>query len=458
MAYDYDLVIVGDTPAGVAAAEHAARVKARVALVTTTRPFALQRAQVAHQGLVQLAQGRLPDSTFARVQRLGEELQPQETWTALLRLGVDVLLGRAEFESLNCLGVLPLVQKGRGTLGVPEPRRLKARRFLLTLPVVEGSVDPLFPQDLQPWTRWDRCPQRLVVLGQTFQGLELAIAFRQLGAAVTLILLPGGEGFMAQEDPEAAYLLLTQLETLGIRVLTAPEMPGVERPREGLVRVDLEGEVIEADRLLLALPHCPNLEPLRLERAGVVDPLMLMQAADPHQRLHQSNSRLYWCDGQEGGVSPRVQQALWGSWWQADPVLEVQGVQAPCSWVRVRRRTWHRSKVESEPLVAQLNLPLVSWFDPSQVNRLKVWVTREGRIVEAWGLGQTAVEAMGTIALAMKENQRLSAFEGLPVQSIGATQLLQKLNQQRRWQRLAQNPWWEDRMERFFNFRRTGNV
>jgi hypothetical protein len=52
----------------------------------------------------------------------------------------------------------------------------------------------------------------------------------------------------------------------------------------------------------------------------------------------------------------------------------------------------------------------------------------------------------------------LSAFEGLPVQSPGAAQLLQKLAQQWRWQRLSQNPWWEDRMERFFNFRRTGNV
>jgi pyruvate/2-oxoglutarate dehydrogenase complex dihydrolipoamide dehydrogenase (E3) component len=122
------------------------------------------------------------------------------------------------------------------------------------------------------WTNreavWARTlPGSLVVLGGGPVGVELAQFFRRMGVDVTLVESNGH--LLARLDPDAGELLAERLEQDGIRVLVRAEAARVE-PSESGIRLELgSGDVLEAERLLVATGRRPNVDDLGLEQLGV---------------------------------------------------------------------------------------------------------------------------------------------------------------------------------------------
>ena len=114
-------------------------------------------------------------------------------------------------------------------------------------------------------------PERLLVLGGGPLGCELAQAFGRMGARVTLVEL--ADQFLGREDPDAARLLLEQLERDGIEVRLATSLLRVTGTREGAKTATLakdgREETLICDQILVAVGRTPNLEGLGLEAAGV---------------------------------------------------------------------------------------------------------------------------------------------------------------------------------------------
>ncbi len=100
----------------------------------------------------------------------------------------------------------------------------------------------------------DRLPERVIVLGGGYVGLELAQALRRFGSAVTLI--EHGPQIASAEDPDVAQALLENFTNEGIEVLLETRVLGVEGLSGQNVRIRVENshgeQTIEGSDLLVA--------------------------------------------------------------------------------------------------------------------------------------------------------------------------------------------------------------
>ena len=136
-------------------------------------------------------------------------------------------------------------------------------------PPVEGLAE------IKVWDSRDaaaakQVPHRLLVLGGGVVGVEMAQAYRRLGARqVTVVemlerLLPG-------EEPVASVLLQKALEAEDITVLTGTKtVRAVRKAEDGPVTLTLDdGRTLEGDELLVATGRRPNTGDLAVETVGL---------------------------------------------------------------------------------------------------------------------------------------------------------------------------------------------
>src|SRR5215475_13590416 len=117
----------------------------------------------------------------------------------------------------------------------------------------------------------DRLPERVIVIGGGYVGLELAQALRRFGSAVTVI--ERGSQIAAAEDADVAQALLENFTSDGIEVLLDSRVREVEGLSGQKVRVVAENghlqQMIEGTDLLVATGRTPNTRGIGLEAAGI---------------------------------------------------------------------------------------------------------------------------------------------------------------------------------------------
>ena len=116
----------------------------------------------------------------------------------------------------------------------------------------------------------DALPQRLVIVGGSYIGLEFAQIFRRFGSAVTVVeKMPR---LIAREDHDVSQAIREALEAEGIKVRLESECIRFA-PRGGDIAVGVNcaaGEPEEVgSHVLLAVGRRPNTDDLGLEAAGV---------------------------------------------------------------------------------------------------------------------------------------------------------------------------------------------
>lgn len=109
-------------------------------------------------------------------------------------------------------------------------------------------------------------PRHLAVIGGGYIGLELGIAYRKLGAQVTVIeaqprLLPA-------YDPELSQPVMQRMKQLGINALEGHSVQAYDAATQRLDIVGPSGEpvALEADRVLVAVGRAPRIQGYGLER------------------------------------------------------------------------------------------------------------------------------------------------------------------------------------------------
>lgn len=113
----------------------------------------------------------------------------------------------------------------------------------------------------------DRLPERLIVLGGGYVGLELAQAFRRFGARVTV--LERNKFLIHREDPDVTEAIERLFRDEHIDVLTATTVERVEGRSGESVRLHTSAGSIEGTDLLVAGGRTPNTDGIGLEAAGV---------------------------------------------------------------------------------------------------------------------------------------------------------------------------------------------
>lgn len=160
-----------------------------------------------------------------------------------------------------------------GEVGIDE-RVVRPRRIVLAtggrpaVPPIPGLADLDYLTNENVFDL-DAGPETMAVLGGGAVGCELAQAFARLGVHVTII--DGGDRLLGLEEPEASAVIAEVFRREGIDVRTGAPVERVE-PLEskGAARLHLTGgDIVEADRVLVAVGRTGAVDGLGLEAAGV---------------------------------------------------------------------------------------------------------------------------------------------------------------------------------------------
>jgi pyruvate/2-oxoglutarate dehydrogenase complex dihydrolipoamide dehydrogenase (E3) component len=187
-------------------------------------------------------------------------IAPNDSIERFTGLGVRVITGTARFTDQQTVAVNDI--------------EVRARRFVVAtgssaaVPPIPGLADTPY---LTNETVFDltELPAHLLIIGAGPIGLELAQAFRRLGARVTVLeaAVP-----LAKDDPECAAVVLDRLDREGVVIRAGLGVTRVAHA-DGKVQVTIAGpngeETVEGSHLLVATGRRANVEGLGLEAAGI---------------------------------------------------------------------------------------------------------------------------------------------------------------------------------------------
>jgi pyruvate/2-oxoglutarate dehydrogenase complex dihydrolipoamide dehydrogenase (E3) component len=340
-------------------------------------------------------------------------IAPNDSTERFTGLGVRVIQGQARF-------------KDKDTVVVGNDIEIRARRF-----VVATGSSPAIPGipglDAVPFltneTVFDlkTCPQHLIVIGAGAMGLELAQAFRRLGAAVTV--LEAGKP-LAREDDECVRIVLDQLAEEGVVVRQGVSIAHVEASGSD-VAVVLAGESsherIAGSHLLIATGRRARVDGLGLDAAGIAHTGAGI-AVD--RGLRTSNRRVYAIGDVVGG--PRFTHA---ANYHAGLVIRNALFRLPAKAddSLIPRVTFtdpelaHVGLTEDEARRSRQAIRILRWpfseNDRAQAERtirghIKVLTDKRGRILGATIVGPSAGELIATWVLARTNRLNIRAVVG----------------------------------------------
>ena len=228
---------------------------------------------LVHSAALSAAQGGTFDE---RAARYAAAIDEKDRVTGLLRgknyhkladlPNVEVVDGTASFVDATHLEV----ERPDGMREAIEATQVfvntGARPFVPPIPGVDGPRVHVSETLLDVRT----LPERLVVIGGGYIGMEFASLYANFGSQVTVV--QDGEEFLPREDAEIAAAVLASLEARGIRVVRGADVRRIDDgPDEALVTVAADGaeERLPADAVLVATGRRPNVAGLNLEAAGV---------------------------------------------------------------------------------------------------------------------------------------------------------------------------------------------
>ncbi len=233
--------------------------------------------------------------------------------------------------------------------------------------VVASGSEPTTPPvdglgDVPHWgsreaTSATEVPRRLLVLGAGVVGLEMATAFRRLGAEVTVV---GGSAVLGAFEPRAGELVADALREEGVEVVVGDRAASAVRD-DGEVRLTLSsGRELVADELLVATGRRPRTTDLGLETVGLEPGAAL--DIDASGRVRGVEGTWLYAAGDVTGLAPLTHMGKYAARAVGDVVAarargEAQGEQAPWSpYATTALRQAVPQVVFTDPEVASVGL------------------------------------------------------------------------------------------------------
>lgn len=215
------------------------------------------------------------------VQAVIAAIAPNDSAERFIGLGVNVIRAQASFADARTVNA--------------DGRTIRARRFVIatgsrpTIPPIPGLAETPYLTNETVFGLAE-CPGHLAIIGGGPIGIELAQAFRRLGAQVSVI--EAGQS-LAKDDTECAALVLQTLREEGILILEQAKVASVSgRAGEIRIAVTVQGaaRTIEATHLLIATGRTPTIDGLGLDAAGIAHTAKGIRV---DHGLRTSNRRVY---------------------------------------------------------------------------------------------------------------------------------------------------------------------
>ena len=274
---DFDVLILGAGSGGYACALRAAQLGLKVALV-----------EKGDLGGTCLHVGCIPTKALLHAAEIADSARDSE------QFGVRATLEGIDMAGVNSYkdgvvsrlfkGLTGLV-KGRGVTVVAGEGRLTGPRevtvdgaaytgrhvvlatgsYARSLPGLEVDGERVITSEHA--LRLERVPASVVVLGGGVIGCEFASVWRSFGAEVTIVeALPR---LVAAEDEASSKVLERTFKKRGIKARTGAPFQSVKTTDDGVAVTLEDGDVIEAELLLVAVGRGPVTEGLGFDEQGV---------------------------------------------------------------------------------------------------------------------------------------------------------------------------------------------
>jgi len=340
-------------------------------------------------------------------------IAPNDSVERFTGLGVNVIKGEARFRDKETV--------------IADGYEIKARRFIIAtgsspaLPPIPGIERvPYFTNE----TIFDNKKeiQKLIIVGGGPIGMELAHAFRRLGSEVVVL-----EAFkpLAKEDPELAEVVLRQLESEGVEIISDARVERFEPFGDSVQVVFARGGqsyAIDGSHLMLATGRRPNIDKLNLDNAGVRHDRTGIKV---DRGLKTSNRRIYAIGDVTGGL-----QFTHVANYHASIIIKNALFRLPAKvnndiLPRVTFTDPELAQVgptEAEARQRYSKIHVYRWpyaeNDRAQAERatdgfVKVITTKRGRVLGASMVGDHAGELIQMWGLAMQKKMKIGALANL---------------------------------------------
>lgn len=225
-------------------------------------------------------------AVMSRMRKLRARISRNDSAHRYAKLGVDVFIGHGRFSAADTIEVEG--QAGNRSLAFARAAVCTgARASAASIPGLK-EAGYLTNESVFSLTQ---LPRRIGVIGAGPIGCELAQAFARFGSQVHLIETM--HGVLPSEDRDAAEVLERQMAKDGVTLRCCSRELEIVKTADGkrMTGRSHDGEYeVTVDEILVGVGRTPNIEGLRLERAGV---MFSGSGVSVDSRLQTTNPRIF---------------------------------------------------------------------------------------------------------------------------------------------------------------------
>jgi dihydrolipoamide dehydrogenase len=299
----FDAVVIGAGPGGYPAAIRLGQLKVKTAVIereymggVCLNVGCIPSKAVIHAAKMYEKMGHADEIGIGIASKPTLDMQKMQTWkggvvhkltsgvrTLLKGNGVEIIEGSARLEKSGPDG-------HRITVG---DKTIVAKNIVLATgsrptEIPGFKIDQKRIIDSTGALALDAVPQRLIVIGGGYIGLELGMVYAKFGSKVTVVeALPR---VLASMDKDCVAVVERKLRKMGVEVLAETKAKSWEdKGDRAVLTVELKDgktATIDADKILLSVGRRPNSENLGLEAAGVAVDKRGYVIADDHLRTN----------------------------------------------------------------------------------------------------------------------------------------------------------------------------
>lgn len=264
MTKHYDIAIIGAGSAGLTVAAVAGQLKYKVALIEGHKMGGdcLNYGCVPSKAFLYASKTYKDfNKTMQHIKNSVEFIEPHDSKERFEGFGVDVINGYASFLDNNTLLV-----DGENISADKIVISTGSRAFIPSINGLE-SIEYLTNENIFNLTEK---PSSITILGAGPIGLEMAVAFNNLGIKTTII--QNQTGILLNDDQELAELLKQKLQRDGIEIFEDTNLLKVSKSAKGIdFNLESGGDefILSSSHFLIATGRVPNTEKLDLDNAGI---------------------------------------------------------------------------------------------------------------------------------------------------------------------------------------------
>lgn len=286
----FDLIVIGGGPGGYVAAIRASQLGLKTAVV-----------EREHLGGICLNWGCIPTKALLRTSDIYHLFQRAEEFGLKadnVRFDIEAIVKRSRKVAGRLSGgVGHLLKKNKVTVidgeaklekGSHAPKVIvkgkdgknatyEAKHVILATGARARTIPAagLEPDGKTIWTYKeamvpDAMPESILVIGSGAIGMEFASFYSTLGAKVTVVEMV--DRILPAEDEEISQHARKSFEKQGLKILTKAQVEKLEKTKSGAkasIKVDGKSEIVEVEKVILAIGITGNIENLGLEALGV---------------------------------------------------------------------------------------------------------------------------------------------------------------------------------------------